>query len=379
VERTSPNGGLASFIRNNADCIVREWTDFARSQVPASEHMSALALEDHIRMLLEFVTADLETSQTQQERLQKSQGLVDHVLGAADSAAETHADLRIRDGFNLVQVIAEFRALRASIVELWAKSRGQDFDSAAFAEVTRFHESIDQLLAESVARYSRGVDRRKNLFLAVIGHDLANPISAAAGGAGLLTKGGNLNDHQRELTSRISASMFRARALLGDLSDLTRMQFGFELPIKRTETDMGLLAREIVDEVRTIFPSRSVDLKVAGNTQGCWDRKRLGQVLSNLVSNAMSHGNPDCAVTVEVRGDAGAVELSVHNMGEPIPREIQGQIFGALVRGGPADSQHLGLGLYVARKIVDAHGGRLDLRSSAEDGTLFTAQLPREP
>lgn len=172
---------LANFIRQNEAAIVREWIEFARTRSPASDGMSKLALQDHVVDILKFVSADLESQQTPAEQFDKARGHGDKNGSFRQSAAEIHAALRLADGFDIDQMVSEYRALRASVVKQWTARA--PLVEADVVDLTRFNEAIDQVVAETVAHYTTTINNSRNLFLGVLGHDLRNPLSAASMGA----------------------------------------------------------------------------------------------------------------------------------------------------------------------------------------------------
>ena len=147
--------------------------------------------------------------------------------------------------------------------------------------------------------------------------------------------------------------------------------------------DMAFVGRQLVDEMRAMHPSRTFQLEISGETEGKWDKARIGQVFSNLLGNAVQYGFTDLPIGVTIKGDPAAIEVSVHNDGVPIPPDAIGGIFNSLTRGGGKksangrESTNLGLGLYITKQIVSAHGGTIGVTSSEKDGTTFTAVFPR--
>ena len=372
---------LGSFIRQNVAQIVHEWIGFAETRTPASEGMTVLALRDHVEEILSFIADDLESPQTRSEQVQKSQGDGPKEGGVHRSAAEVHADLRLNDGFDLDQMVSEYRALRACVIKLWI-ARTQDVRRSDFDDLIRFNEAIDQAIAESLSHYTKTLDHSRHLFLGILGHDLRNPIGAVSVSADRIAKLGPLNERQAALAVRIKDASSRAIRTLDDLLDLTRVQFGSDLPIFRDRMDMALLSRQLVDEMQAVHPGRNIALEVSGDTDVEWDVLRIGQVLSNLIGNAIEHGFKDTPVEVNVAGTPHGVVLSVRNKGVPIPQERLRMIFDSFIRSTgerqePAGSTHLGLGLYITREIVVAHGGTIDVTSSEQDGTRFVASIPR--
>ena len=372
---------LADFIEANLEPILAEWEAFARTHVPAGEAMDAAGLRDHAADILRTVARDLRSPQTERERADKSMGDAAGRPGAADTAAETHGALRAEAGFTLGQMVSEFRALRASVTRLW-RAAGGPSGGPEVEDLTRFHEAIDQALAESVSRYARDLDQSRDMFLAILGHDLRTPLGAVLMSATglLLTKG--LSPPQEAAVSRILSSGTRIRGMVNDLLDFTRTRLGVGIPLDRTETDLGEVGRQVVGEVAAFHPDRDVRFEGGGDLRGSWDAARLGQALSNLVGNAVQHGSAEAPVTVTARGAADEVAVAVHNRGPVIAPAHRHLIFSPLRRLDPAargmhDSGSMGLGLYIAHEIVKGHGGRIDVESSEGGGTTFTIRLPR--
>lgn len=371
---------LADFIRQNHPAIVKEWIEFARTRSPASEGMSRLALQDHVVDILEFIAADIESAQTRAEQVEKSHGFGEANSPFRQSAAEIHAAIRLADGFDIDQMVSEYRALRASVVKQWV-AQHESLASTDVDDLTRFNESIDQAVTESVAHYTKTINDSRNLFLGILGHDLRNPIGAAAMAAKRMEKSGSADPKQAKAVSEIVKTTGRATRILDDLLDLTRSSFGTDIPLGKSRFSIAGLCQDIADEFRGIDESRLIEIRSEGDSIGLWDQARMGQVLSNLIGNAVQYGDVSSPVTVTISGDESeTVSISVHNFGTPIPLEKQRAIFRSWMRGQVNDASqhtHLGLGLYVAKLVVEAHGGKILVVSDEKRGTAFTLKLPR--
>jgi signal transduction histidine kinase len=373
---------LAEFIRANTAPIIAEWENFAKTFVPAAGSMTPLALRNHIRQILGFIVEDIETTQTDSEQIRKSHGEKPRTF--YPSAAETHASLRHAGGFNMDQMVSEYRALRASVLKLWGMDR--DMQAVDVKDMIRFNEAVDQALTESIRDYSVKLEMSRNLFLGILSHDLRNPLSAISMSAQLAVKIGHLNERQTMLLSQIADSTARAGDIVTNLLDLTRARLGSGLPLIKEPVDMGYISKMLVDEARAIHPNRQFTLDMTGDLEGIWDRARIGQVFSNLIGNAVQYGFTDAPVTIKVEGLESEVVVSVHNEGVPISPEHMVTIFSSLTRVEPhaddesghgALSVNLGLGLYISKEIVTAHGGTISVTSSETDGTTFSAHFRR--
>ena len=375
---------LADFITANGEAILSEWETFARSCAPASGGMDVAALRDHAALMLGVVAADLAQPQSSREQSEKSRGRGPEAKdGAPATAAEEHGAGRAQSGFTVVQMVAEYRALRASVIRLWTREQGK-LGPDDIEDLTRFNEAIDQSLAESVARFSEDVDKAKETFLAILGHDLRTPLGAISTAATFMLESGELREPHLTLAARIASSGKRTVTMVGDLLDFTRTHLGGGIPIERVETSLGKVVHEVVDEVCAAHRHRKIHVESRGESRGCWDAARLSQALGNLVGNAVQHGADGSAVTVLLSGDEKEAVVAVHNRGPVIPADQLNAIFNPLRKrsaptlltaGGPTGS--LGLGLYIAERIVSAHRGRIDVESTEERGTTFTVHLPR--
>ena len=371
---------LAAFIAAHTSAIIVEWENFALTLVPAAQHMSPLALRNHIRGLLDFIVEDMKSEQTDSEQRTKSRG--ESPITPKHTAAEIHASIRLAGGFTMDQMVAEYRTLRASIIHLWEaqlpeKSKGDLLD------LIRFNESIDQQMTESIRHYTKKLDYSRGIFLGILSHDLRNPLGSVRMSAELAMKMGGLNDRQSMLMSQVVESTDRATEIVTHLLDLTRARLGSGLPVVREHTNLEFIARVIVEEIRTMHPDRVVNIQASGDTEGALDKPRIGQVLSNLLGNAIQYGFKDVPITVIVQGDGDSVVVSVHNYGIPIAPEVVGRIFDSLTRGSDYNDErypalfNLGLGLYISKEIVISHQGMISVTSSEKEGTTFTARLPK--
>lgn len=371
---------LADFIATNTDPILSEWVAFAKTSAPVAERMELVALRDHAREMLDAIVADLRTPQSERERSDKSKGLAKAAADAEDTAAEVHGAGRAGSGFTVGEMVSEYRALRASVIRLWTRAcgtlTGDDLD-----DLIRFNEAIDQAMAESITRYTFDLDRSKDMFVAVLGHDLRSPLHAVTMASQFMLDTGELREPHLELTTRIARSARRMNMMVGDLLDFTRSRLGSGLPIVRAEMDLGKEARHAVDEIAAAHPESVLQFEATGNLVGRWDGARIGQVLSNLLGNAVQHGT-DSTVNVTVRGGDDEVVIRVHNRSPVIAASDLPGIFSPFKRLRPGlaaarPSSSLGLGLYIAERIVTAHGGAIRARSTDEHGTSFSVHLPR--
>lgn len=373
---------LADFIRSNTEQILSEWEAFARA-MPIAASMDLDALRDHAKAMLVVIATDLETPQTAGEETAKAKGHSDAGSAGANTAAQEHGAVRADSGFSVEQMVAEFRALRASVIRLWMGT-GSRVCAMDLDDITRFNEAIDQAVAESIVRFTSNVAESKERFLAILGHDLKNPIGSIMGATQFMVENAgekrDLPEPYLGLVTRAEITSRRMNKLVDDLLDFARTSFGDAIPIERSATDAGAILREVEAEVKAVHPGRSITVDADGDLRGNWDRARLTQALTNLVGNAVEHGASDSPVRIVASGRPAEVVISVANRGTPIPREQIGQLFLPMKKSGRlrrADDQHLGLGLYIVDKIIEAHGGSITVESTESTGTVFTIHLKR--
>ena len=372
---------LADFIEANTEPILVEWVAFAETCGPAASVMDNVALRDHALAMLQVIVADLRTPQTKLEQAEKSKGNAGPTGEEADTAAEVHGAGRAESGFSVGEMVSEYRALRASVIRLWTKVSGT-LTGDDLEDLMRFNEAIDQALAESITRYALDIDRSKEMFVAILGHDLRTPLGAVIMASQFMLDTGELEEPHLTLMTRIARSAKRMNQMVGDLLDFTRSRLGSGVPIARREMDLGKEAQNAVDEIKAANPDSVVKLNASGDLKGHWDCPRLSQVLSNLLGNAVQHGERTSPISVTLRGETDNVVLQVHNRGATIPASDIGGLFSPFKRLGSADavassSGSLGLGLYIVERIVTAHNGSIDVKSSDDAGTFFTVRLPR--
>lgn len=372
---------LSQFIRGNVEPILEEWETFART-LPMGAEMDVAALRDHAREMLEVIAADLETAQSANQQDTKARGGSDApetYTGHTATAAQHHGAGRAERGYNVAQMVSEFRALRASVIRLWSHTL-REATLTDLEDLTRFNEAIDQAIAESVTRFTRDVGESKERFLAILSHDLRTPLGAIITSSTFMLDTGDLREPHSSLVERIGSSARRMNQMVLDLLDYTRTRFGDSMPIVPSETDVRKIVHDVMSEVSANHPGVRLQLETSGELRGKWDPARLTQALVNLVANAAQHGSDGAPIVIVARGLESDVEIAVQNRGPVIPASQVGQIFQAMkyARGGSVrDRRHLGLGLYIVDRIVGAHGGSIDVRSSEAEGTMFTVRLPR--
>lgn len=367
------NSGLADFVEQQSEAIIEQAIAFART-VDVGTPMDQVTLRDHLPEIIAAIVADLRTPQTRAEEIVKSEGRAEPTARAR-SAAGTHALHRAHSGYSISDLVAEYRALRASVLRLWADAP----EAATLRDITRFNEAIDEAIAESVTYYADEVARWRDIFLGVLGHDLRSPLGAVVMTAQLIAQMAADTPVAAE-AQRLVRISGRMLALLDRLLVYNRAQMGLDFQVEPDDVDLVQACREEIELLQAALPERRIGFASPPAVRGRFDAGRVREALANLIVNAHKYGTRSGEIRVDLRDDGGHAALCVSNDGEPIPRETLDLMFEPLRRGGVADpdSEHasLGLGLFIVSQIAQAHGGTI--RADSDGGvTTFCLQLPR--
>ncbi|WP_260482313.1 PAS domain-containing sensor histidine kinase [Sphingomicrobium flavum] len=343
----TPNGKIAKINRTLSDWLGSD----ARQLVGRSIHDilgfgGRIALETHIAPLLRLqghvheIALDLLTD-----------------AGEKIPTIANAAEKRCADGEHLFTRLTLFKAVdrrtyERSLLEAKLKSEAESKTQKMTAEM-------------------------RDQFIAVLGHDLRNPLAAIAAGTRILQGSEQLSERGRTILVEMQSSMDRASTLVDDTLDLARGSLGGGLVVERdADAPLTPVLEQVIAEIRAIAPDHHLLAAISIDEPLSCDRSRLAQLVSNLLSNAVTHGSSEGPIRLEATTQGDEFVLSVANSGEPIPPEAQVQLFQPFFRGAVRPSRHgLGLGLFIASEIAKAHGGTLEA-SSTVDETRFTFRMP---
>lgn len=397
---------LAEFILTNVEPILAEWEVFARSIWPlrSAEPADPVELRDDAEAILRATAADMVAQQTSAQRKAKSEGTdrASPASGGVNRASETHGVGRVSSGFELWGVVAEYRALRASVLRLWRDSCPKP-DLNDVDDITRFNESIDQSLTEAVRAYTEQIvrdrealvaeerssrieaenaNRAKDMFLAILSHELRTPLNAIVGWMGIL-RSADRND--ADLVEGLDAIDRNTRAqvqLIGDILDVSRIVSGkLRLDIRPCELVDSVKAG--IESVRPAALARGITLDErldpASNRSSC-DTGRIQQIVWNLVSNAVKFTPKGGRVIITLAREASSAQIEIIDNGQGISADVLPRIFERFTQADSSTRRRtggLGLGLSIVKHLVEAHGGTIDARSEGVGrGSTFTVRLP---
>jgi signal transduction histidine kinase len=295
------------------------------------------------------------------------------------------------DGFRLAERMRQNeRTMHVPIIFVTAgvQERGHIFEGYDAGAVDFLFKPIDSsILKHKTETFFQLYRQRQQLaemlrtneeLMAVVGHDLRNPLGVILMTASLLAEDAN-DPEIRKAAQRLQNSGKRMQSIIEELFDLSRARLAGGIPVERRPLDLLATIKRVIAELETTYPHRRIELRQKGNLTGEFDAGRMEQVLSNLIGNALRHGSKSSPVTVTAMAENGSLTLTVHNEGF-IPPDLLPRLFDPFQPGPEARTrtEGLGLGLYIVKQIVLAHGGWVDVRSTDREGTTFHVRLPRK-
>lgn len=304
--------------------------------------------------------------------------VMDNFIKASDAEAfeavcSSHSHVIPAESFTQ---IAEVDERARAVSELQQRAR-------ALASELEHRKELEKALREALAREQRLREQAErnvhfaDIFAGMLGHDLRNPLGTITMGADYVVRA-NLGERVTRAATRITSSAARMDRMINQLLDFTRIRAAGGLQLNRDRMELAEICERAKEEIEAGNPQCTLEIKTSGNTDGLWDRDRLMQVFSNLLGNAVTHGSACCQVSIETDGhDSSTVTAYVRNAGAVDPTMLP-VIFDPF-RGGKKrhNAKGLGLGLYITRQIVLAHGGEIAITSGDESGTLVCIKLPR--
>ena len=361
---------LRRFLHESLDDILAEWekegglpaTGLTARRLHFGQVLRAVADEMN-RMSASAATASAAAAATLAEDAPRRAG--------GGEPSHSHAG----------QLVDDYASLRASVLRQWRQKHPSP-SAADLDDLVHFNEAMDRSLAELAATFSPSESQPHALFLGVLNHELRTSVASILMSAQVLTHRSTPGTPESKAAQRILRSCDQLRQSLDALSDFTKVRLGAPLEIDRVRDDMGVLCRQALDAFARIDPERKVRLTSDGDLSGDWDVTRIREAVGGLLANAARFASRGSVVTIAVTGHAAdEVKVTVHGDGTPIDVETLQTIFDPVARVESENATYagLGLGLFIVRKVVDAHGGQVGIEASAQDGTTFTMVLPRQP
>jgi signal transduction histidine kinase len=378
---------LAHFIISELELILEEWESFARTLKPASAEMDGIELRDHAELMLKFIAKDLDTHQTRVEQRTKSHGLA--ARNRRDSGEE-HGVHRLESKFTMEQLFSEYRALRFSVLRLWKDAHPAP-EMSDFEDMIRFNEAVDQLVAGSVFSFMTAQQeaeetekQRRTQFLAMLGHELRNPLSPIITASSLLKKAKG-NEKVIDNASNVIARQVRHMAgLIDDLLEISRITRG-QIELKLDDVEIEQAINDAIEQVTPQIEVKghrfAMEVLPKTTVVRC-DKKRLVQVVANLLTNAVKYTPGGGRVQLRSTLQENEVVITVEDNGVGMPPEFIPHAFELFAQVEPNSDRAaggLGLGLALVKTLVELHGGRVACTSEGlGKGSQFTVWLPRQ-
>ncbi|HYD59066.1 MAG TPA: HAMP domain-containing sensor histidine kinase [Noviherbaspirillum sp.] len=350
---------LATFIVDNIDRIIAGWT---------GNVAEAPLLGSQVKPILMAVAADME-------------------LASHDSSPSTpatvRAGLRSLPDFNLRQVSDELHALRHCVLGLWPVP-GMQIEPGVLAQLQTFHSCVDQVVGEAITMHGEQVERTRSLFLGMLGHDLRTPLSGIDMACDYLLRDDVPQERKAEAVERISRCSAVLESMIRDVLDFARARLGKRMSITAKPSDIGAICEAALEQARAAHSRCEFRFEAAGSLDGMADPARICQALRNLLGSAAKNGARDMPVLFSATGGAGEILLRVKCQGTTLSEDSLRTLFDPIAQLAVADANpdgnppaDLGLGPFIAREIVHAHGGGIGVNAPAEGCTEFLVRLPR--
>lgn len=352
---------VADHLRRDKQAITDDWERAIRADLTELASLERGALIDHLPEVLDGLAAWVE-------------GRTEVAEASFSALADGHALQRLGFGIALAVVNVEYRWLRSVLLKrLLAVPSSPEVRE----QLIRLNEGVDHAIHFAVRRYTEQRDHVRDRFIGILGHDLRDPLGSAAMATQNLLRSGTLTAADRTRVAIIERALARMERMVGDVLDFARGHLAGGIPVTIAAADLAEICRAATEEANGAHPERTIELQARGDLRGTFDRDRVLQLLGNLLSNAIHHGQDPIRLEAWEAEDRHSVFTRVSNRGRPIPPALIPKLFEAFEHAGQARDS-LGLGLYIVAQVARAHGGMYEV-SSSDDQTVFTIQWPRTP
>jgi signal transduction histidine kinase/CheY-like chemotaxis protein len=398
---------LAEFILANIEPILVDWEAFARGIWPAmlsDPAIDPITLRDHAKEILYATAEEMASDQTSLRQSEKSKGV--GRLSAEgvriDRASARHGVERGASGFDIGAVVAEYRALRASVIRLWHES-GADPDRRDLEDLTRFNESIDQSLAEAIRSFTEKIqkdrevllaneqdarkeaenaNRAKDMFLATLSHEMRTPLNAIVGWIGILRIVGLSGADLQEGLDVIERNTKAQVQLMEDVLDVSRIVSG-KLRLEIRDSDLIDVINAGIEVVRPSAEARDITFDVhldPAARRASFDATRMQQVVWNLLTNAIKFTQKHGIIGVTLDRERSGLRIAVSDNGQGISADLLPYVFDRFRQADSSTRRRyggLGLGLSIVKHLAEMHGGSVEAQSAGEGrGSTFIIRLP---
>ena len=347
----------ADALRAQVQAIERAWEKHVLAELPELSDLPRTMLIDHLPEFIDGLASWLDGAEPE----------------AVRALSDGHAMSRQRAGVPIEIVLAEYSALRRVITDAVLRHIPADELPATLASL---NQGMDAAMNDAVQRYVGARDEVRDRFVAMLGHDLRDPLGVVMMSASVLGAR-PLKDPDQSAVRHMKAAAERMERMITDVLDFARGKLSGGIPLNPALADMAEICRLAVEEANA-SANLSIKLETSGDLRGAFDSDRIRQALSNLLRNAQSYGGGDVEVRAWESDDRKVVFTTVTNHGPMIPAAQIPTLFDPFKRATDPRARGLGLGLYIVREIANAHGAQCTVQSSP-DATVFSIEWPRIP
>ena len=356
-------------LQQNASRIMQMWEERARAEVSASIHQDSLVLQDSLPLYLNQLVDELST------KIKRTPARISADKVESTRIGKLHGEERAGFAdYSMTQLIFEYHILRQVIFQVL-----EEEGPLAVRERDIIIDSIEQAVNDAATQFSQTLREIQQLFMVTLTHDLRSPVNVVKMGTQLILRRLERGDTHVDVALRVMGAIDRMDAMIQDLLDASRLRAGEPLKLALEECDLDRLVHEVVEDLNFAHGERFVIVS-DGEAKSHCSRKQIRRVIENLATNAVKYGAADTPITVTLQPSDTQIRLTIHNEGNPIDSDAQSILFQQFRRTLTADGQTgWGLGLFLAKSIVEAHQGTLEVESAEGQGTSFIVQLPKLP
>jgi signal transduction histidine kinase len=361
IQGNMPEGKLfANRLRMEIPNILNRWEKSVREEVQAARELHPTDLKNSLPKFLENLAQALEFQEKG-----TSQGI---------TVAREHGKERSTfPQYTLGQIIAEYRLLRRAIFEVL----GENITSGVRDTIV---DAIEIGISESASEFTKQQFQLREQFVTMLAHDIRNPLSAAKTNAQMILRSPEKKESVMNLATRIVNTIDRTDKLIQDLLDSNLVEMGQMIPLKIEECNLNTIVNSAMDEATAIYGKRFV-LESENTISGFWDHVILQRAIGNLLTNAVKYGDPKTEVKITVTKKDSQVQIAIHNSGDVITEKEQLGIFDNLYRASTkrdGNAISWGIGLFLVKGAMLAHGGTVQVQSNEKEGTIFTLIFPMD-
>lgn len=359
--------GAAAVIKNAKSEIVETWVDKVREELPAPKETTDPVLRDHLPLLLDDMVKIMERFENFEfnSELKNFDELLDASRGHGRHRSSS-------SGYDVEQVLKEYIILHRILT---AKLRSEKVYTTEVGDLLKY--IIENSMLYAVVAFVNSLQEIRQKLLGILAHDIRNPASVAYSSIGMLQQD-DRPDRFEKIKMMSKNSMKRALDLLENLLETVTVEAGEGMTLHFSERDLLVYIRSLYEEASEIYTNKIILDCAEEEIYGVFDGAMIRRVLENIINNAVKYGDRDTPVRITVKNYQENVSISIHNEGNPIPKEQQQEIFEFLntTNGkGPRNLKSWGMGLSLVKAVAKAHGGNLELESNEENGTTFILHL----